>query len=159
MRRRNEGFLTELLQVTATLPWWVCVALAVVTFFVLHFFASANMAAPVSPHGMGEYVSKQLVKTFAFYGQYLVPLFLVFASLVSGWSRRSVTNDQDSSRTPSPSVATSHGIKREPTMSETHLYALYKSTPQTAFEERPKVWGIELLRSIDWKRFEEVCAE
>ena len=159
MRQRNQGFLADLFYIATKVPWWAFVVGALATYFVLHYFASTNIAAPTHPQGMGDFVAKQLVKIFGSLAQYILPAFILAGAFVSILKRRPVTNEDKYSQTTMPRTVASNRIKREPTMPETDLYALYKSTPQTAFDERPNVWGLELLRSIDWKRFEELCAD
>jgi restriction system protein len=39
------------------------------------------------------------------------------------------------------------------------IYELWDSRDSHALTARPDKWTLDLLRSIDWKRFEELCAE
>src|SRR4051794_33681543 len=144
MRQRNQGFLADLFYIARKVPSWAFVVGALATYFVLHYFTSTNIAAPAHPQGMGDFVAKQLVKMFPSAGQYALPAVILVGALVSVFTRRPLTNDQKYSGTMPASVA-SNRTKREPTISEPDLYALYKAAPGTAFEERPKVWAIELL--------------
>jgi restriction system protein len=43
-RRKNTSVFEDLFGIAAALPWWVGFALAVVSYFVLHRYAVADIA-------------------------------------------------------------------------------------------------------------------
>ena len=49
-RKRQSSPLEDLVDLTARLPWWSGVALAVVAFAVLHYLAAREMAAGLLAH-------------------------------------------------------------------------------------------------------------
>jgi restriction system protein len=69
------------------LPWWVDLALAVISFVLLHRVASAPVA-PVQPGQFGAAVTQGLFKGYAMLGQTIVPAIFIFGALLSVWIRR-----------------------------------------------------------------------
>jgi len=90
-RRRRQSEFEDFIEIAAKLPWWASVGLAVVSYRVLHGFATGHGVAPGGLQGLGGAVGGQLIRTFAGFGQYLLPFGLLVAALVSavkGWQRR-----------------------------------------------------------------------
>ena len=86
-RRRTSGF-EDFVTVLARLPWWACLAMAPVTWLILSPIANS----PVDVSGatldqMGGIVAGQLLRTFAYFGQYLIPFACILAAIVSAVSR------------------------------------------------------------------------
>lgn len=89
MARKDKGGLAEdLFNLTAVLPWWAGVVLAVVAYIVLHRYAIAEVSTTVVPGQMGQMVAGQVVKALATWGQYLVPLLLLAGAVASAMGRR-----------------------------------------------------------------------
>jgi restriction system protein len=111
------------------------IALAVVSYFVFHYFASMDVAKQIRLKTILSIASLRTIKTAASYLQYILPVaFFLFAGAIASKTAR---NNQQA--------------RKEP-----HLPAQEEPQPLA----RPKVvWGLELLREIDWKRFEEICAD
>jgi restriction system protein len=100
MARRNKSLAEEMFELTAMLPWWVGGTLAVVSYFVLHYFALAEIAAPPNPREMGDFIIRQAFKTAAAFGQYVLPFLFLLGAVASVLARRKrnqlhaqVTND------------------------------------------------------------------
>lgn len=70
------------------LPWWAGVALAVVSYFVLHSFAIAKPPAALLPGQAGVALVRMMSATLANIGQYLVPVICLAGAGVSFWRRR-----------------------------------------------------------------------
>lgn len=90
-RRSKSGLAQDLFRLTAVLPWWASVALAVVAYAVLHHYAVAEVASSATPGQMGQMgqmVVGQLIKALATFGQYLVPLLLLAGAAASAIGRR-----------------------------------------------------------------------
>ncbi len=87
MARRRQSTFEDLIDITAKLPWWVGVVLAVVMYFVLHHFSIVEIAAPTNTKDLGASVGKQLFKTLAMFGQFVLPAAFLFGALVSVLSR------------------------------------------------------------------------
>lgn len=86
-RKRKQSPFEDLIDIAAMLPWWAGVLVAIVTYFVLHHFATAVVAPPVALGQMGTVVANQLGKTLATFGQYLVPLAFLIGAGVSAYGR------------------------------------------------------------------------
>lgn len=79
----GEGFI----DLVALLPWWVGVALAVVSYFVFHKLAQAPAGA-LQPGQAGAFVGRAMVTGVSHAAQYLVPLICVFGAILSFMRRR-----------------------------------------------------------------------
>jgi restriction system protein len=77
--------------VTAKLPWWLGVALAVVSFLVLHAIASQEIAAPGSTADIGTFAAKGLYRSMAWFLQFVVPPLCLVGALVSFIGKRKRT--------------------------------------------------------------------
>ena len=87
-RRRRTSPAEDLMDVVAMLPWWAGVALAVVSYLVLHRMAGQEVVAATKLGEMGTMVTQTLWKTLATFGQYLLPLICVAGAGISAWRRR-----------------------------------------------------------------------
>jgi restriction system protein len=87
MARRKTSPFEELVEVVAMLPWWAGVALAAVSYVWLHGVASAEVAAVTQPGQIGQVVGQQLSKTFATFGQYVLPAACLIGAALSAWER------------------------------------------------------------------------
>ena len=104
-RKRKQGTFVDLIDIAALLPWWVGVLLALITYFVLHHFATAVVAPPMTPGHMGTAVVYQFGKVLALYGQYLVPLAFLIGAGSSAYGRhKRATLLSDVSKDSSPSA-------------------------------------------------------
>jgi len=88
MARRKQSPYEDLIEITAKFPWWVGVVLAVVSYLLLHYFATKEIVVTADIKGLADSVGKQLVKTFAMFGQYIFPFTFLIGSLVSVFARR-----------------------------------------------------------------------
>lgn len=87
MGQRKTGFLDGLVRLTAMLPWWVGVMLAVVAYVWLHSIASVEVTTVAQPGKMGEFVGQSLFKTLASVGQYLLPFAFLVGAAMSAYGR------------------------------------------------------------------------
>lgn len=74
------------------LPWWLALLLAVISYFVIHHYAALEIPSAVVPGHIGDAVGKQMVKTFALFGQYIVPLAFSLGALISIIGQRKRAN-------------------------------------------------------------------
>lgn len=89
-RGRRTSPAEDLMDLVARLPWWAGVALALVSYLILHRVASQPLpVAPTAVGQMGEFVTKTMWRTLASLGQYLLPVLCLVGAGVSVW-RRSV---------------------------------------------------------------------
>lgn len=88
MARRKQGLLDDLIDISAKLPWWGGVALAVVAYAILHALAIREVATTVTPGQLGTMVQGQIIKSLAMVGQYLLPFAFLVGAGVSAWRQR-----------------------------------------------------------------------
>lgn len=75
----------------ALFPWWVGVALALVTFFALHYFAAQPITNVPTAAKLGANLTHGLFHAFAVVGQYLVPLICMLGAGLSVWKQNQRT--------------------------------------------------------------------
>lgn len=85
---KRQGLLEDLMDLSSKLPWWAGVALAIVSYFLLHSFATGSAPAIGSPGDMGKQVAGQLMRVLATISQYLLPLALLVGAAISAFSQR-----------------------------------------------------------------------
>lgn len=90
-RKRKQGVFEDLIEIAAMLPWWMGVLLALIAYFALHHYATAEVVAQASPGQMGTFVANQLGKTLAMFGQYLIPLAFLIGAGISAYGRHKRT--------------------------------------------------------------------
>jgi restriction system protein len=88
MARRDQGLFDDLVDITSKVPWWVGVVLAIVTYLVLHSFATTGVAVTANTKNVGAVVSTQIYRTIAILGQYLLPGLFLIGAAVSAIGRR-----------------------------------------------------------------------
>ncbi len=91
MARRN-GVAEDLFKITATLPWWMGIAFAVATYLLLQPYAIPEMPIQVVPGQASRVVAGQIGRTFAYYGQYILPLLFLSGALASFFKQRKRKN-------------------------------------------------------------------
>lgn len=87
-RRRRQSAAEDFVDVVALLPWWACVALALISYLVLHQLAAPPKVGAVQPGQMADLVSRTMLSAFAMAGQFLVPFFCLIAAVISFLGRR-----------------------------------------------------------------------
>jgi restriction system protein len=88
-RKKKQSPLEDIVELTAMLPWWVGVILALIAYPLLHHYASANVATVTSVAQLGASVTGQIGKTLAMLGQYLLPLAFLIGAGMSAYGRKS----------------------------------------------------------------------
>lgn len=86
-RRRNTSPAEDLLRLVALMPWWVGIALAIGSYFLLHQWAGQPVKATAQSGQVGTMVTETLWRTLASVGQYVLPLICLAAAGVSAWRR------------------------------------------------------------------------
>jgi restriction system protein len=92
MARRKDSVLDDLLYIAKLLPWWVDIAIALITYFWLHNVASNEVALAVQPGKIGEFLGVQMSTTFATIGQYLFPFVFSLGAVLSVFDRKKREN-------------------------------------------------------------------
>lgn len=100
MARRKTSSFDDLVEVAAKLPWWLSVLFGVASYFMLHHFAATENASPTDVHGLGNFIGRELVRTLALFGQYVLPAAFGLGALLSviGRVRSRRIHDQAASR-------------------------------------------------------------
>lgn len=80
------------MDLVAMLPWWVGILLALVSYLVLHGVASQQVVAAAQPGQIGTMVTQTLWKTFASFGQIILPLICLGGAGMSVWRRKERRN-------------------------------------------------------------------
>lgn len=158
-RRKRSSPLDDLLELARMLPWWVGVLLAVGAYFGLHMIAVAPLPAATQGN-TSALTGRALWKSLAIALQYIVPLILLAgaaASAIKGLKRAKGASESGSLASATPSNSVRQAMASKAAEGE-DLYEIWKGSPGAAAPSAEK-WSLELLRAIDWKRFEEVCAE
>lgn len=108
-RRRRTSPFEDLITVLARLPWWACLVIALVAWLILNPIASSPVqvsnSAPLDQ--MGGILASQLLRTFAYFGQYLIPIACVLAaigSLVSRARRKKLITDVQAATQPGKAI-------------------------------------------------------
>ena len=87
-RRKKSSPAEDFMNLVALLPWWVGIALAVLSFVVLHAIASRPTALITQPGQMSAVLTQTLWKTLASVGQYALPIICVAGAGMSAWKRK-----------------------------------------------------------------------
>lgn len=87
-RRKRSGLAEDLLELAALLPWWLCLLLAIVSYAVLHPYATAPVVLNAAPGQLGSMMNEAILKGLATGGQYILPIILVTGAAVSFLRRR-----------------------------------------------------------------------
>lgn len=108
-RRRRTSPFEDLITVLARLPWWACLVIALVAWLILSPIASSPVQVSNSAllDQMGGILASQLLRTFAHFGQYLIPFACVLAatgSLVSRARRKKLITDVQAATQPGKAI-------------------------------------------------------
>lgn len=96
MSRRKQSLFEDFVLLIGKLPWWVGILLAVVSYLWLHSIADSEIRISGQPSEIAKVAGQSLIKSFATFGQYLLPLACLFGSALSviGRSKRSKLHEQ-----------------------------------------------------------------
>jgi restriction system protein len=84
MARQKTSPFEDMVLVVGKLPWWAGIALALVSFLVLHAIASRPPLPVAVPGQMGDAVTRGFITILAKFGQYILPFGFSFGALISG---------------------------------------------------------------------------
>ena len=90
-RKKKQSPFEDLIDITAMFPWWLGMLLALTAYFVLHHFATAEVAQSTSVARIGANVTHQLGKFFATLGQYLLPFAFFIGAGISAYGKHKRT--------------------------------------------------------------------
>lgn len=84
MARQKTSPFEDMILIFSKLPWWAGLALAVISYLVLHAVASRPVVpAATSPGQLGDAMAKGLFTTMAMFGQFVLPIAFGFGALLS----------------------------------------------------------------------------
>ena len=86
-KRKTSGF-EDIADLVAMLPWWAGVALAVVSYVVLHVMAVSYRVIPGQPIDAANLMFGSLRGALALVGQYVVPMICLAGAALSVFRRR-----------------------------------------------------------------------
>lgn len=87
-RRKKTSPAEDLIELVAMLPWWAGVALALLSYLLLHQVAAQPLTAPAQPGQASAMVTQGLWKGLASAGQYVLPIICLAAAGMSAWRRK-----------------------------------------------------------------------
>lgn len=88
MAKSRKSGADVLLDVTARLPWWLGVVLALLSYLLLHAVAQRPVAATLQPGKAAALVLPAMLNGLARIGQYLLPFFFLLGAAISAYRRR-----------------------------------------------------------------------
>lgn len=91
-RRRRTSTAEDFVDVIALMPWWAGVALAIVFYLALHWYAEQPLPAATKPGQLGPALTQVVFRAFAKVGQYVAPLICLVGAALSVWRRRKRAN-------------------------------------------------------------------
>lgn len=164
-RKRKSSPLDDLFEIAAMLPWWISVIVAVVTYLVCHSYATAEVAAAKGLSQLDPQTQQGIIKVFASFAQYVLPLIFLAGAAASAIAQAKRGGGAGGSLGATvarrPAQTKDSDRKADSDEEGTDLYPTWKTPPDenaSATQADPSRWSPELLRALEWKRFEEVCA-
>ncbi|WP_271410750.1 restriction endonuclease [Pseudomonas sp. Q1-7] len=86
-RRRRTSTFEDLISLAALLPWWASLLIALVSWFLLHGFATSAPPAITHPNQFSTAMTGTVLRSLAMVGQFLIPLAFVFGAIGSIFGR------------------------------------------------------------------------
>jgi restriction system protein len=87
-RKRKANPLINMLDLVSLLPWWAGVAIAIVSYVVLHLLAAPVKVTGVRPEQVGQHMTQAIISGLATVGQFVVPIACLVAAAMSFLRRR-----------------------------------------------------------------------
>ena len=87
-RRKKTSPAEDLMELVAMLPWWAGVALALLSYLLLHKLAAQPLTVTAQPGQVSTMVAQGLWKGLANAGQYILPIICLAAAGMSAWRRK-----------------------------------------------------------------------
>lgn len=85
-RKKRTSPFEDLIDIAAMLPWWAGVALAAISYIVLHQFAGTGTTPTASNvTELAQVAQKQLIGVLCSFGQYLLPAAFLIGAGISAW--------------------------------------------------------------------------
>lgn len=81
--QKRTSPIEDMMMLASKLPWWGGILLALVSYLILHLIASRPVAPLGGPGQMGDFMAKSLVRTFAMFGQLILPVVFSVGAIIS----------------------------------------------------------------------------
>jgi len=157
LARRRKSPVEDLIEIISTLPWWVGATLAVVSYFLLHNYSEIKVDTSGGISQMGSVVAKNITVTLAKFGQYILPGFFGLGALISFVKSGQIKTLFNAVKSMFSADNRKISLSRsEESFSES--YHLDTASDKEIVLTPPK-WTHQVLASLEWKRFETICAE
>ena len=156
MAKSKNSFFEDVVTISAKLPWWLGVSLAVIVYLILHQVAIMSISPATKVAQFGWSAGQTIIKVLATLGQYLLPLALIVGSILSLFSQRRVA------------YSTTETVVGKPTTDRVEpkfggLDSVWdefsRGGNSVEPEKNPNRWSRGFLESVEWKRFEDLAAE
>lgn len=135
-------------------PWWLWAALAVGTFVLLHWIAGQEAAPVTRPSEVTPAIIGGFLRRIAWAGQYVIPPVFALVAIVT-----LVRQNADNHGAAPPPIDPAWSRQPDAANPDDDLYEVWKdvdATPAPAIDESR--WNMGLLKALEWKRFEILCA-
>ena len=101
MERKNKSSPAEdVIQLASKLPYWAALVLAVISYFLLHAYATQPTNIVFVPGQIANAMIPAVLKGLATAGQYVMPILFVAAAILSWFGRSKLTSLQKVNNTP-----------------------------------------------------------
>jgi restriction system protein len=88
MARKKSSAAEDIMDLVAMMPWWLGVALALVSYVVLHSLAAPPKVAAVQPNQISGLIVHSFTAGLAMIGQFIVPILCLVGALGSFLKRK-----------------------------------------------------------------------
>jgi restriction system protein len=83
MGRRKTSPVEDIIEIGSMLPWWLSVIAAGASYLLLHSLAQIEPAVATGTKDLSSVIVRQVIRTFALYAQYGVPVLLLIGTAMS----------------------------------------------------------------------------
>lgn len=157
-RRKAKGLLLPLLELTGSLPPVAGVLMAAGSYFLFHWWAGAQATTVARNIASAPAIMSAVLHGVVIAAQYVLPAIFILGALSSMLQRagRKSRLDEPPARMPVEEDAPA-GPRNEH-----DIYRIWAGdwdeAPAPAHGVETSAWSLALLRALEWKRFEELCA-
>jgi restriction system protein len=148
----------DIFTLVAAAPWWLGVLLAAATLVALQLVAGMDVRPPASAKGTGSFVVLQAVKFGASLLRWLLPPLLLVAAAMSYLKQRRSPAVSGTRSTSSQSLKRPAAELDETWDVDIRQRREPRLDPPSRPAGRPTDWSADVLRQMDWKRFEALTA-
>lgn len=161
MARKRTSPAEDIVELVSMMPWWIGLILALLSFLILHAIASRPPLPVASVGQIGAAVNWELFKVLALFGQIIFPFIFLLGAAISAFKtvRDKRSFDSTVNRLKGPTVLSESKV---PSVVGPRPASLEKNTAKASTSPRHQItdgWTPEILATLEWKRFETVCAE